>query len=261
MERFRTYGDPPFSVAVVHGGPGAPGEVAGLAQRLAGPLGVIEPFQSRVSVGGQVKELADILTDAADPPVKLVGWSWGAWLGFLLAARVPELVSKLVLVGSGPFEEGYALGITGTRMRRLSVEDRESLVQLLDRLQEPTNSDDLELLSDLDEMMAKTDSLDPLPHAVDTIEYQYRVHRDVWAEASEMRRNGRLLEEGRDIVCPVVAVHGDHDPHPIEGVEAPLLRVLADFRMIVIPECGHKPWIERSARETFLEVLRGELED
>src|SRR5438093_128257 len=99
----RTYGSPPFRVVVIHGGPGAPGEVAPVARRLAAARGVLEPLQTADSVRGQVEELREVIETGATPPVTLIGWSWGAFLSFILAARHPMLVGKLVLVSSGPF--------------------------------------------------------------------------------------------------------------------------------------------------------------
>src|SRR5215211_3749423 len=93
----RRYGAAPFRVAVVHGGPGAPGSVAAVARELARERGVLEPLQAARSVDGQVAELGDVLARAASPPVVLIGHSWGAWLAALLAARHPALVGKVIL--------------------------------------------------------------------------------------------------------------------------------------------------------------------
>lgn len=71
-----------------------------------------------------------------------------------------------------------------------------------------------------------------------------------------MRASGELLELGRRIACPVVAIHGDYDPHPARGVEGPLSKVLRDFHFILLRNCGHAPWIERQAKEEFYTVLR-----
>jgi pimeloyl-ACP methyl ester carboxylesterase len=76
----RRYGPPPFRVAVIHGGPGAPGEVAPVGRKLGTKYGVLEPFQTADSVSGQVEELADCLKTHGSPPLTLVGYSWGAWL-------------------------------------------------------------------------------------------------------------------------------------------------------------------------------------
>jgi pimeloyl-ACP methyl ester carboxylesterase len=74
-----------------------------------------------------------------------------------------------------------------------------------------------------------------------------------------LRRSGKLLEMGKEITVPVVAIHGDYDSHPAEGVEKPLSAILKDFHFILLEKCGHKPWIERQARERFYTILEGEL--
>ena len=58
----------------------------------------------------------------------------------------------------------------------------------------------------------------------------------------------------------MVAIHGDFDPHPAEGIRGPLDRILKDFRFILLGKCGHTPWIERMAKGIFYETLRKELE-
>lgn len=47
MDNLRIYGKSPFKVAVIHGGPGATGEMAPLAHQLSSKRGVLEPLQTR----------------------------------------------------------------------------------------------------------------------------------------------------------------------------------------------------------------------
>jgi pimeloyl-ACP methyl ester carboxylesterase len=81
----------------------------------------------------------------------------------------------------------------------------------------------------------------------------------VWTEAAELRRSGELLQLGKLIKCPVVAIHGDYDPHPAEGVQKPLSAILKSFSFILLANCGHKPWIERQAKDKFYEFLKEQL--
>jgi pimeloyl-ACP methyl ester carboxylesterase len=74
-----------------------------------------------------------------------------------------------------------------------------------------------------------------------------------------MRATGELLRVTAAITCPVVAIHGDRDPHPAEGVQEPLAANLKDFRMIMLEQCGHTPWRERQVMERFYEILEEEL--
>ena len=64
---------------------------------------------------------------------------------------------------------------------------------------------------------------------------------------------------GREIRCPVLAIHGDYDSHQSEGVREPLSRVLKDFRFILLPHCGHYPWYERNARDRFYDIIKREI--
>ena len=260
MKNPRTYGTPPFSVAVVHGGPGAPGEMAPVARALAPRWGVLEPLQTAYTLDGQINELRAILQHSGDLPVTLIGWSWGAWLSFMLAARYPALVKKLILVGSGPFEAEYAVHIMDTRLRRLSAAEREDVFALSRALDEPAYTDKSALMAQLGTLIAKADAYDPLLHEREQLECQYQIHQRVWAEADVLRRSGELLALGTKITCPIVALHGDYDPHPAEGVREPLARVLTDFHFVLLQHCGHCPWIERQARDRFYRILTEELD-
>ena len=78
-------------------------------------------------------------------------------------------------------------------------------------------------------------------------------------EAARMRVNGELISLAEHICCPVIAIHGDYDPHPAEGVQVPLSSRLTDFHFHLLPCCGHSPWMEQYAMETFYEIIVNEL--
>lgn len=260
MDNPRTYGKPPFTVAVIHGGPGAAGEMAPVARELAPTWGVLEPLQTADSLAGQVEELRAVLEEHGDPPLTLVGFSWGAWLSFLLAATYPALVDKLVLVGSGPYEARCAAAIDETRLRRLGTEGRAEVEALMGVLGDPAAEGKSEALARLGALLGEADAYDPIEDAPGEVDVDFSIFERVWREAAALRRSGRLLALAAQIRCPVVAIHGDYDPHPAEGVRKPLSAALERFRFILLPKCGHKPWIERQARERFYEILREELD-
>jgi pimeloyl-ACP methyl ester carboxylesterase len=262
MKRLRTYGNPPFTVAVVHGGPGAGGEMAPVARELASTCSVLEPIQTATSLHGQVEELRRGLEAHGNPPLTLIGHSWGAWLSFILAARYPVIVKKLILVGSGPFAQRYVPRLQQTRLSRLSPVHRADFQATVRSLNDPTTEDRDTLLARLGALAAKTDAYDPIPGGAwesDRVGPRGDLYQSVWEDAALMRREGELLALGRRIRCPVVAIHGDYDPHPAEGVERPLGAVLGCFRFILLENCGHKPWAERHARDAFYRVLKEEL--
>jgi pimeloyl-ACP methyl ester carboxylesterase len=257
MRPVRKWGPGPYSVAVIHGGPGAPGEVAPVARELSEVTGVLEPFQTETTLDGQVEELRAVLLEHAKVPVTLVGFSWGAYLSFLLAARYPALVKKLILVSSPPFEEQYAAAITQTRMRRLHKKGQAEAQELLARLADPGTADKNAILARLGLLLARADAYDPVNVPDEGFHCQYDVFRGVWDEACELRQKQILLQMAQAIRCPVVAIHGDWDPHPAEGVNDPLAKVLPDFRFVLLEKCGHRPWIERTASEDFYKAVVG----
>jgi pimeloyl-ACP methyl ester carboxylesterase len=258
----RKYGDPPFVVAVVHGGPGAPGEMAPVARELSQVAGVLEPLQTVATIQAQVEELRAILEDNASLPLTLIGFSWGAWLSCILASFHPELVKRLILVSSGPIDQEYASSVMKTRLRRLHGVDKKEAASLYHALGISASSDSkyCESLSRLSELISKADSFDLLPDEDGKVRLDMDICRTVWNEASRLRSSGRLLEIVQHIKCPIVAIHGDYDPHPANGVKHPLSRAVMDFRFILLEKCGHYPWRERNARDRFYRILNAEIQ-
>ncbi|MBN1272438.1 MAG: alpha/beta hydrolase [Candidatus Aminicenantes bacterium] len=262
LKNLRKYGNPPFRTAVVHGGPGAAGEMAPVAREMGRRFGVMEPLQTEVTLEGQVEELSRVLKQNGNLPLYLVGYSWGAWLCFILAARYPMLVKKLILVGSGPFEDKYASNMLEKRMEHMNKKDREEVKYLMNVLEGKEPGERNRALARLGLLIEKADAFDPLPkdqNEENNMIIRAGIFLNVWREAAEMRKSGRLLTLAGDIKCPVTAIHGNNDPHPAEGVWKPLQSVIRDFRFILLEHCGHKPWIERQARDKFFRVLDEEL--
>jgi pimeloyl-ACP methyl ester carboxylesterase len=259
MQNLRLYGQPPFTVAVLHGGPGAPGTMAPVARELAAEWGVLEPLQTADSLDGQVEELRAVLGERADLPVTLIGSSWGAMLGYIFAARYPAHVRRLILVGSGVYEARYAAGIEQTRLDRLSEAERARALELLELLERPDTADKSRLMNAMGQLYTKADAYDPLTLDTEGLDAQYEILVRVWSDAEALRASGELLALGKRIACPVLALHGDYDPHPPAGVREPLSSVVRDFRFVLLAHCGHLPWIERQARDEFFRLLRAEL--
>src|SRR6266516_3136493 len=190
--------------------------------------------------------------------------SWGAWLSYIVTARYPALVRKLILVGSGPFEEKYVKLIAENRLRRLSQEEKEEYLHIVDILNTSETPDSNVFLSRLGDLVHKADACDPIEIPEDTtsldlVDNPGEIYQGVWPEAARLRRTGELLRLSVNITCPVVAIHGDCDPHPAQGIQEPLAANLKDFRMIILEKCGHDPWRERHAMDTFYAILEHEL--
>jgi pimeloyl-ACP methyl ester carboxylesterase len=259
MKTVRKWGQGPYSLAVIHGGPGAPGEVAPVARELSAIRGVLEPLQTATTLDLQVQELRSVLMEEAQGPVTLIGFSWGAFLSWMTAARYPLLVKKLILISSPPFEESYAGGITSTRLSRMSPAERTEVMALTGKMDNPAEPDKDKVLARIGVLLSHADAYDPVPFVDEAFHSQYEVFRGVWDEACELRRTGVLTGMAPAIRCPVIAIHGDYDPHPAQGVDEPLSRECPDFRFILLSKCGHRPWIERDASDAFYEALVKEI--
>jgi len=260
QDNVRRHGSPPYQVAVIHGGPGAAGDVGPVAHTLAaGGMGVLEPLQTALSVQGQIAELEDVLTTHGQCPVILVGHSWGAWLALLTAADAPQCVRKLILIGAAPFEVRYAAHIDEARMGRLRPEEAERVNALTQDLADAATPDQDILFGQLGALLSKADSFAPMPRSKTNHRFRYDQFKHVWPEAAALRANGELLVRVRQIRCPVTAIHGGYDPHPAAGVQQPLSKVLPDFHFILLERCGHNPWAERYARDRFYQILKTEI--
>jgi pimeloyl-ACP methyl ester carboxylesterase len=269
MKNLKKYGRTPYCVAVIHGGPGARGEMAPVAQELAKICGVLEPLQTAKSINGQLNELRSVLKKHASFPVTLIGHSWGAWLSFIFATKYPLYVKKLILISSGPFQEKYASKIMKTRLSRLDKKEKLQLNTYLSVMNnQPVQIKDSEELFKTSkgnvsfvkfgELMAKTDSYKPMP-SKNKVNVRLDILQNVWKQAEELRRSGKLLELAKKIKCPVLAIHGDYDPHPTQGVQIPLSALLNDFCFIQLKHCGHTPWLEKLARDKFFKIMKKEV--
>lgn len=130
----RLYGEAPYKIVLVHGGPGAIGSLKGFAQELAelSQIGVVEALQSKYSIAELIEELYIQINDICSDRVTLVGHSWGAWLIVLFAEKYPELVEHVILIGSGPLEDKYVSEIGIRRFQNLSEEDSVILQRVID---------------------------------------------------------------------------------------------------------------------------------
>ena len=259
MKNLRKYGLKPFNVAIIHGGPGAPGEIAPIARELSTNIGVLEPLQRKTTIEGQIQELKIVLENYVEAPIILVGWSWGAWLSFIFAAKCPSLVKTLIIIGSGPFENKYAKNIMITRLNRLNNAEKKEVNLLIDILNDPSFGNKNKHMERFGKLIFKADSYNPINQENETIEYQFDTYEKIWKQAVELRSSGKLLKFGDEILCPVVAIHGDYDPHPYKGVKEPLSNVINDFSFILLERCGHYPWVERYAKDRFFEILNNEV--
>jgi len=259
VQSYRKYGKAPFEIAVIHGGPGAPGEMEPVARHLARQWGVLEPLQTADSLFGQVAELKSVIESEGDLPMVLIGFSWGAWLSVITASEYPSLIKRLILIGCPAFEQRYHRHTLRTRLERLSTHEKRELNKLLEQLEIAADDQKEQLFTRLGMLTEKADNYAPEEHDHHVLAYQYDIFQKIWPAAEKKRESGDLLKRVAKLSCPVRAIHGDHDPHPGANIKQTLSESLNNFRFFQLKKCGHKPWIERYARADFYRILEQEV--
>lgn len=248
----RLYGKAPYKIVLVHGGPGAIGSLKGFAQELnmLSQTGIVEAIQSKYSIAELIEELHNQIDENCNNKVLLIGHSWGAWLAALFAEKYPELIERIILVGSAPLEEKYVSEIRARRLENLSEEDGAIFQRLIDN--RATDEDMIkipQIFEKSDNYCLETANL----HRADKTDSQ--MHNVVWEEAAKLRTQGKLLTSFKQIKCKIVLIQGENDPHPARGITIPLQENGIECETYILEKCGHSPFMEKYAKENFYNIL------
>lgn len=248
----RLYGEAPYKIVLVHGGPGAIGSLKGFAQELSelSQIGVVETIQSKYSIAQLIEELYDQIKDNCSDRVSLVGHSWGAWLAALFAEKYPELIENLILIGSGPLEDQYVSEIGDRRFQNLSEEEGVIFQRLTEN--QATDAD----MEKIPNILEKSDNYCleyKEKHKADKTDSE--MHNKVWSEAAKLRTSGRLLASFKNLKSKIYLIQGEFDPHPVRGVTMPLQENGILCETHILEKCGHSPFMEKYAKEEFYKIL------
>jgi pimeloyl-ACP methyl ester carboxylesterase len=170
-------------------------------------------------------------------PLDVVGFSFGGVACAYLAANHPDLVRRLIIVGSGGLDTPVGQ-IEMQRLRGLEGEARRDVLRanlLALMLHHPESVDELAL--HLQVINGRRARLDPSPLVLPD----------------------KLLQALPRIACQIDAIWGEHDrPHPVAaGQEAVLRRFQPELEFRVIADAGHWAMYERPAAfdRTLLKLL------
>ena len=50
-------------------------------------------------------------------------------------------------------------------------------------------------------------------------------------------------------------IHGDKDPHPLQGVLEPLDEAGINYRLHRLSQCGHSPFLEKETSPDFYQTI------
>jgi proline iminopeptidase len=208
-----------------------------------------------------VADLALVARELAGESLSIVGYSWGGLLTLLYAVEAFErrgeggpVPARLVLIDPAPvtrpfrarFEANFAERQAGASVQRL----REELAQSELRERDPDGYRQRAF-----ELSVAGYFADPR-RARDLTPFRVigRVQQQVWESLGDFD----LLQRVEEVDCPVLILHGRHDPIPLEASEA-LARALPDARLVVLEQSGHVPYVEEPETlfpeiERFLET-------
>lgn len=183
------------------------------------------------------ENLADALAQGLHGPVNLVGWSMGGMVALALAARHPDKVARLVLVGTSPAfvnRPGWTLGlepgVLGGFAADLAKDYRATLLRFL-ALQARGGDAARAVVGRLREQVFARGEPSPA----------------VLAAGLELLRDVDLRTAAAAVGCPTLVIHGAHDKLcPVAAGEW-LAQHISQARLAVHGAASHAPFISHPA--------------
>lgn len=187
------------------------------------------------------EDLALMIQELFHRPVTFIGQSQGGMVGIRLAARFPELVERMVLIGTSAREEPE-FRITDWQLRREILQNgtQQQRSQLFDRIQPLLNS---------------RRWLEQFPQqAAD--DRQRMLHQDPQAMALALTAavftRGDIRSLLPDITVPVLVICGEDDPATPPELSMEIAHSLVSSELALLPETGHHPMLESAGQVTSL---------
>ncbi len=259
------------TVILLHGGPGLPGYMCTLAERLERDAFVVDYYQrgslkspspGPFKIDDHVRDLDALIrryTRGRKP--LLIGSSWGAILALCYAAAKPGRIAKAIVIGTGPLDKACSEKFSATIAARLPYKEHLKARALKARFFSAKGSAARRgaLYLEWCSVIFRVYNKDPrsfdrlrleLPHIKSTLETD--------ADYEGRMASGKLVRDLRRIKDPVVAFHGDYDPIPWEGILPLLAKRVRNFRTRLLRGAGHVPWLERDPGE-FLRLLKKDI--
>lgn len=258
MIQAREYGEAEPLIALLHGGPGAPGYMAPVARHLGDFFHVLEPFQrgaghEPLSVSRHVKDLHELLKFHQDESLPaIVGHSWGAMLALAYSAEYPHAVGALVLIGCGTFDHASRGRMDAVRRERMGDEYKRREARIAERYRNDPNGK-LKAVGKLHQII---DSVKLISHKDESVPFDAQAHTESWADMMRLQDEGVYPAAFAAIRSPVLMLHGSEDPHPGTMIRDSLTPYLPQLEYHEWERCGHYPWLEEAAHEAFYEVLK-----
>jgi proline iminopeptidase len=236
---------------LLHGGPGLPDYLEGLAAELGDifttirytqrgtlPATTGEPY----TVGAHMADAIAVLDGFGLEQAWAVGHSWGGHLALHLAVAHPERLYGVICVSTLGASNGVFPEFRANLRRGLSEEQIARLDELdaLDDAGEASEADALEFLGIIwPNYFADPATAPPMP----VQHYGLECSTATSASIEEHFEAGTLEQGLRKVKLPTLFVHGINDPLPISA-SIDTRKLVRGSLIARIPRCGHFPWLE-----------------
>jgi proline iminopeptidase len=237
---------------LLHGGPGLPDYLEGLAAELESIFTTIRYTQRGTlpattggpySVESHMADALAVLDAFGLEQAWAIGHSWGGQLALHLAVAHPERLYGVICVNPlgasndvlPEFRENLRRGLTEQQIGRLDELDA------LEETGEDTEEDHLESLG----IIWPQYFADPATAPKFALEHiGVECSKDTFASIQEHFEAGTLRKGLRNVKLPVLFVHGMQDPLPIQ-TSIDTRKLVRGSKIARIPRCGHFPWLEQ----------------
>ena len=244
---------------MLHGGPAAVGDVAAVAKGISGSFHAVEPWQRGsggvpLTVARHIADLHELATDlGGDSPVAIVGHSWGAMLALCYAAEHPGKAGPIALVGCGTFDQASRSRMQATIEERIDDDMRDRIRRVSTDATDP--ADQFIQTFKLTRHIFDYNPVNPYADKEESEPFDLKAHDETWSDMRRLQDDGTYPNAFATIESPVLMLHGQYDPHPGTMIRDNLLPYLPQLEYHQYKDCGHSPWIEKSAREVFFSAI------
>lgn len=186
-----------------------------------------------------VEDLEELRKEFGIDKMNLAGQSWGAILALNYVIRYPENVKKLILLEPGPASTEYFKPFQENILKRLSQADIQRITALSQMQQLKT---DPELFEEFLGIRFKAYHYSPDISSRINFDYMDSSYVSKFFDTSAMLgkylADFNIYDDLNKINCPVLIIHGDYDPIPVESVER-MKENIKTAELRIIKNTGH----------------------
>ena len=177
--------------------------------------------------------MIDFIETVGEKKVTIIGNSFGGAIALHMAKKRPDLINKLIMMGSMGIDHPMADGLDQAWGYEPSIENMKDLIKTFAFNQSIADNDDLV------EMRYKA-----------SIQPGFQESFSSMFPAPRQKHVGAMaltIDELQDIKFPALLVHGRDDKViPLKETSYRMALALPNAQLVVFPECGHWVQIEKT---------------